>query len=245
MSHKIKYGLILIIFLLESSCAHLFSSGSLEARSQPNWVGQNSRRKENGRIYFIEKMDLHQMKSASEVAKYIYQVQAYALENIAVECSFIPKSSFVDDQFMKMDKAEASLYVQVYVDESDCLKAQRMTELDQIKLFANSGYSEQVFKYRNYSFMQSSILKNISEIKDRKDYFKRRFELAWLKQNLLLHYNNQIPLLNSKIIENYKIQILKLDQEIALFENRNFRDPTIVWRDAMATLYNYQEWTHN
>jgi hypothetical protein len=147
-----KFSVALTVFFVVG-CA------SEPKNEKPAWLQQPTRIVDNGYIVYVG--------SAEELSpdKAMIKAEGVALEDLANECSFIPKGARIEDRFQEKDKSMTKAYVKVGLEFTECEKAKRAVDPAAIKEIANVAFAEQLKKYQDLSengeIADSSEYKNV------------------------------------------------------------------------------------
>ena len=133
---SVKY--ILFSLLLLCSC-------SSEPVKPPAvaWTLQPSRTVDNGYIVYVGKA------SANTAERAQFRAEGIALEDLANECSFIPKGSRIEDRYLEKDKNIYTAYVKVGLEFQNCDFSKKAIQPDEIKNLASLPFTLQLKKYQD------------------------------------------------------------------------------------------------
>lgn len=87
--------------------------------------------------------------SASSLEQAQFKAEGQALEDLANECSLVPKGTRIEDRYTEHDKYEYSAYVKLAVEFQDCDHAAKALEPAQIREVANVSFTEQLKRYQD------------------------------------------------------------------------------------------------
>jgi hypothetical protein len=147
----IKASLSLIAF------AALFVSCASESKPDlPTWTQSPTRTVDNGYIVYIGSG----MSRDNDKAQ--FKAEGVALEDLANECSFLPKGVRLEDRYLEKGKNENTAYVKVAVEFQSCVEAQKTIEPSEIKKLANVSFTEQLRRYQD--------LEETGEMPDKSEY---------------------------------------------------------------------------
>lgn len=108
----------------------------------PEWTKGPARSVDNGYIVYVE---------ASEDAnpdKAKFKAEAAALEDLANECSFIPKEARVEDRYSFKKDHTNQAFAKVGIEFQVCDKARKTIEPEEIRKIANVPMTEEVKRYQ-------------------------------------------------------------------------------------------------
>ena len=179
----------IIGFLSVLSLAGLSSCGTasyLSALTHPSkdWVQQPVRS--------IDGKDLVFVNSASDPvqARAEFIAVAKALEDLANECSYIPKGSHLEDRADTKRPEGFSVAVKLVIEDQLCEQAKKELLPENIKRTSNRGYTEQLQKYqleRNLALSEEPASRRENNvIHDDNDFFEMRQHIALLKTEMIL-----------------------------------------------------------
>jgi hypothetical protein len=147
--------LLLLSLFLSSIFSALISSCATSPTSPPGpeWIHQPTRSVDNGYIVYIG----HGEGPNPEIAT--FRAEGGALEDLANECSMIPKGTRTEDHFVEKTQSGSSAYVKVALEFQQCHEAQNSVDPEAIKKIANTSYTSQLKRYQDYEetgFMSAS-----------------------------------------------------------------------------------------
>ncbi|MGZ3786781.1 MAG: hypothetical protein ACXVCP_17555 [Bdellovibrio sp.] len=129
--------LVAIMGLILASCA------SEPKHEGPDWIRQTTRTVDNGYIVYIGTGESQDTEKAQ------FRAEGMALEDLANECSFIPKGTRLEDRYVEKSKNQNMAYVKVAVEFQECTEAQKALEPSEIKKLANTSFTEQLRRYQD------------------------------------------------------------------------------------------------
>ena len=109
----------------------------------PEWLHRQTRTIDNGYIIYIG----HSEASSQQRAQ--LQAEGVALEDLANECSVIPKGARVEDRYDEKTKSGHVVYVKLGVEFQECDQASKAIDPQQIKVVANIAFTEQLKRYQD------------------------------------------------------------------------------------------------
>ncbi len=142
-----KY-LLALTFLFYCGCS------SAPEREKPTWVDGPTRIVDNGYVVYIgtgEEISDNQAQLAAE---------GLAIQDLANECSFIPKGTRVEDRYSEKQKNTYKAYAKIAIEVSVCDEAAKLTDPNDIKNMANQPFTEELKKY------EDSLQDNRDEVVD-------------------------------------------------------------------------------
>lgn len=123
------------------------SSGPQSASgSQPAWVHQPTRTVEGGYIIYVGTGD-DVMADRAQL-----KAESQAVEDLANECSFVPKGSRTEDRFLEPQGRGYRAYAKVAIEFADCEQAKRTNDPQEIKKLANERLTKQLADYQNLAY---------------------------------------------------------------------------------------------
>ena len=121
----------------------LVSCGSVEKKPEPAWVHQSTRNVDNGYIEYVGRSESVTLERTQ------FQAEGLALEDLANECSLVPKGTRIEDRFTDKTPNGYLAYVKVAVEMQECDRASKSTDPLEIKKIANLPFTEQLKKYQD------------------------------------------------------------------------------------------------
>ena len=77
------------------------------------------------------------------------KAEGQALEDLANECSFIPKNTRIEDRFSSYEDRETTAFIKVGLPFEDCENAKRALDPAEIKKQGSPGFTAQLKKYQD------------------------------------------------------------------------------------------------
>ena len=77
--------------------------------------------------------------------------EGLALEDLANECSFIPRGTRIEDRYNENSPHNAKAYVKVAIDFQECDSAMRTQDASEIKKLGNIAFTQQLKRYQDLS----------------------------------------------------------------------------------------------
>ncbi len=226
----------LIGFIGFTSCA----SNSILSLQNRTWTEQVGRNFEKQNIVMVSLA-----KAASQnTAK--FNAEAQGLEDLANECSFIPKGTHLADQVVLSEQGQVTVFVKFIVAKTICENAKISIKFQEIWPLVNYGYTEQILKY--HAENEKSIVakgsalgplqkvelilnsENASIVRDDNDFFMTRQQISFLKQATLLAGRGLFP---EKAFDIEKMQSVLVQKIAAAGEyekiNPALKSSSITW----------------
>ncbi len=128
----------LVLSLLFVAC-----SSSPDKPDVPLWIHGPARAVDNGYIVYVAKADARTSDRAQ------FKAEGLALEDLANECSLIPKGARIEDRYVdNVDKNNVNAYVKIGLEFQVCETAKKTVQPEEIKNLASLPFSEQLRKYQ-------------------------------------------------------------------------------------------------
>jgi hypothetical protein len=112
---------------------------------KPAWISEPTRIVDNGYIVYVGTAEDMNPEKAQ------FRAEGIALEDLANECSFIPKGTRIEDRYRESEKSFTKAYVKIGLEFTACEKAKQSSDPTAIKEIANVAFTEQVRKYQDFS----------------------------------------------------------------------------------------------
>lgn len=163
--------------------------GCATAPRVPEWTSAPARDVDNGYIVYTGtaiESDPNQAQLAAE---------GTAIQDLANECSFVPKGARVENQFRLKTKDGYEAYAQVAVDFPTCVSAQQAVQPDDIKKLASAPFMDELKRYQDFVGSPTEIASAGDSpenpaappaVTDDADYFLARQYVAYQKQVVIL-----------------------------------------------------------
>jgi hypothetical protein len=143
-------------FILMISICCLFACSSEPTVHDPEWIKSPSRLVDNGYIVYVGTAE--DMKPERAQLK----AEGQALEDLANECSLIPRGTRVEDRYTKKLQYASTAYVKVALEFQDCEKGKNAQDPESIRRVANTSFTEELKRYQD--FMETGDLAPQSEL---------------------------------------------------------------------------------
>ncbi|MBC7371926.1 MAG: hypothetical protein H7326_10195 [Bdellovibrionaceae bacterium] len=111
--------------------------------NRPSWLTEPTRTVDNGYIVYVGTAEDLNPDTAQ------FKAEGLALEDLANECSFVPKGARIEDRFRETEKSMTKSYVKLGLEFTACEKAKNATTPEQIKEFANNSFTEQIRRFQD------------------------------------------------------------------------------------------------
>lgn len=132
-------GFLIVVFLLNCS--------SSSKSDIPDWAKEPSRVVDNGFIVYLGS------STASSAERAQIKAEGVALEDLANECSLIPKGTRVEDRYVTSERDSRSYdftaYVKIAIELQDCDQARHTNDPAEIKKIANLPFTKQLKRYQD------------------------------------------------------------------------------------------------
>ncbi len=197
------------------------------------WMDEAGRHFENRNLVMVSAE-----KSPSEaVAK--FKAEAKGLEDLANECSFVPRGTHIEEEITQKTKDQFIVFAKLVIDHSICEEAKKSLKFSEIESLANLGYTEQILKNQsqnpepNNSKISSMSPKQKVErilssdesnvVGDDGDFFMERQQIAFLKEAILLSSRGLYP---KKLVISDKMTAV-LAQKIQAVQSYEAANPAL------------------
>jgi hypothetical protein len=131
-----------VSFIFGTSCL-MSCSTSPKAPTQPEWTHQAARTVDGGYIVYVETAE----DGNPDKAK--FKAEAAALEDLANECTFIPKETRIEDRFQTKTEHMNQSFVKVGLELQVCVQASKAVDPEEIRKLANVPMTEEVKRYQD------------------------------------------------------------------------------------------------
>jgi len=125
---------VLLLVVLLGGCA--------TTPSIPDWTGDPARLVDNGYIVYTgsgQESDPNEAQLAAE---------GTAVQDLASECSFVPKGARVENHFRLKTKNGFEAYAQVAIDFQTCISAQQAVKPEDIQKLASVPFADELKRYQ-------------------------------------------------------------------------------------------------
>ncbi len=195
MQKKNFSRLFSVFFLIGSSSCSTGSFWSGLTHSNKEWVLQPARSIEQQNLIFVSSAE------AASKATAEFTAVSKALEDLANECSYVPKGTHLEDLVESQQADKVVVAVKLVVPLKICDQAKKDLLPEDLQRNANRGYAEQIQKYRLEKFTGFSqnhgklsvesdqspeTVKESQIIHDDNEFFEMRQKTALLKESIIL-----------------------------------------------------------
>jgi hypothetical protein len=125
------------------SLAFFSSCSSTPLTDAPPWVKGPARVVENGYIIYVGSGE----DAGNERAQFL--AESMALQDLANECSFVPKGARVEDRYAEKQKYTYMSFAKVAIEFQECDEAKKASDPNQIQQLANVGFTQEIKKYQD------------------------------------------------------------------------------------------------
>jgi len=133
----------LVNFMTLIAFAALAACSSEPKIQKPSWLSQPTRVVDNGYIVYISSAEDAHAEQAQ------FKAEGQALEDLANECSFVPKGARIEDRYNEKEKYYTKSYVKIGLEFTECEKAKHSNDPVAIKELASSGFTAQIRRYQD------------------------------------------------------------------------------------------------
>jgi hypothetical protein len=121
----------------------IIACASEPKNNNPDWIKNPTRVVDNGYIVYVG--------SAQEMKPDLafFKAEGMALEDLANECSVIPKGTRIEDRFSLKNQYTTTAYVKLAVDFPACEQAKNAGDPDSIRRIANVSFTQQLKRYQD------------------------------------------------------------------------------------------------
>jgi hypothetical protein len=163
--------------------------------SSKDWVLQPARTVDQQNLVFVIS------SSGLSKASAEFTAVSKALEDLANECSYIPRGTRLEDRVESKQVDQFVVAVQLVISVKNCDQAKKDFLPEDIQLNANRGYTDQIQKYqlekvpnfaaqiprvRVESDAKQALMTDSNLIHDDGEFFEMRQKIALLKQSFIL-----------------------------------------------------------
>ncbi len=113
------------------------------ANLAPDWTRQTARSVDNGYIVYVGKVEASRADDAQ------FKSEGLALEDLANECSMIPKGTRIEDRYLETTKTGYAADTKVALEFQQCDEASKAVDPALIRKLANVNFTEQLKKYQD------------------------------------------------------------------------------------------------
>jgi hypothetical protein len=113
------------------------------APKAPDWTTRPTREVDGGYIVYIGTGE------ASNPDRAQFKAEGQALEDLANECSLIPKGARVEDRYVQKEDHESKAFVKLALEFQECEEAKRTNDPENIQKLASVPFTEQLKRYQD------------------------------------------------------------------------------------------------
>lgn len=130
----------------------LTACSSEPKRTQPEWLHQPTRVVDGGYIVYVGSA------AGPNADRAQFKAEGVALEDLANECSLLPKGTRIEDRYTEPVGREFVAYVKLAVEFQDCEAGRTALQPETIRAVANVSFTAQLKRYQDY--METGELSN-------------------------------------------------------------------------------------
>jgi hypothetical protein len=123
----------------------LWLTACASAPKAPEWTHAGTRVVDNGFIVYAGQAEGNQPERAQ------FKAEGQALEDLANECSLIPKGTRVEDRYLEHQEHIVIAYVKVAVEFQECDEGRHANSPEQIQKVASLPFTQQLKRYQDLS----------------------------------------------------------------------------------------------
>ena len=138
---KLKLLFITAVIVASGGCSS--SPPENDASNVPAWAKQASRTVDAGYIVYVGVGEDHAPERAS------FKAEAAAVEDLANECSFVPKGARTEDRYDQKIGTLHRAFAKVAINFQDCEEAKSSTTPEAIRKLASVQYTEELKRYQD------------------------------------------------------------------------------------------------
>jgi hypothetical protein len=127
----------IFLFVLLAGCS------STPKVTGPDWIRQPTRIVDGGYIVYIGSA------TASNDSRAQFNAEGQALEDLANECSMIPKGARIEDRYAEKDKRDSKAWVKLALEFQECEEGKHAVDPNEIQRVANVPFTQQLKKYQD------------------------------------------------------------------------------------------------
>ncbi len=120
------------------------SSKETKPNGPPSWTQQPTRTIDNGYIIYVGRGESGTTENAE------FKASGVALEDLANECSMVPKGTRVEDRFAETTTTGIIAYTKIGVEFQTCDQASKAVDPDLIRKLASEPFTQEVRRYQEF-----------------------------------------------------------------------------------------------
>lgn len=118
-------------------------SACSSAPKLPDWTQHPTREVDGGYIVYIG------IGEASNADRAQFKAEGQALEDLANECSMIPKGARIEDRFVQKNEHDSKAFVKLGLEFQECEQAKRTNDPNEIQKVASAPFTQQLKRYQD------------------------------------------------------------------------------------------------
>lgn len=233
---------LILVLLFSSSCS---STSRNDGTTPPQWIHQSARTVDGGYIVYVASGEDRKLEHA------VFKAESIALEDIANECSFIPKGTRIEDRYEEQEENQHWVYVKVGLSFEDCEAAKNSTDPESIKKLANASMTSELKRYQDSveggqdlamnsdaspsptpspSGTASGATSTVAYYQSPTQYYVARQQVAYMKEVIILAPPSAYPP-GSVQSTLWVSRVTPLNQQIQTYETQNpgIRNSPTTW----------------
>ncbi len=249
LSSILQSFIILCLFTFNfSSCGS--PSKSPTDSLEPEWIHHTARSVDGGYIVYIG------IGEDRTVERALFKAESAAIQDIANECSFVPKGTRIEDRFDTTRGVLHRFFVKIGLNFDDCEAAKAAVNPDEIRKLANIQFSEQLKRYQDLidnesgeelaqnkdggdqngtPYIQPIYSANNSAIYTPTELFVARQQVVYTKEVVILSPPNAFPPHSPQTAQF----VASLSPNVQSLRNYEHQNPQIRnWTTTWSTLKN-------
>ncbi len=149
---KMNFTLICFFQFILWSCAQ-----APVVSEVPSWIHQPARSVDSGYLVYVAKA------SSGSVDRAQFKAEGLALEDLANECSIIPKGTRIEDRYSEeIEKGIFYSYIKIGLEFQICESAKKSLQPKDIQELASQAFTEQLRKYQE--LIETGELPNVANL---------------------------------------------------------------------------------
>ncbi|MGZ3726121.1 MAG: hypothetical protein ACXWQQ_09975 [Pseudobdellovibrio sp.] len=131
--------------LIPVALLFLLGCSSSSTKPAPEWVASPTRLVDNGYIVYVGRGEGMALERAQ------FKAEGQALEDLANECSMIPKGTRIEDRYSDKTGNVTTAYAKIGVEFQECEEMKKSIRPEDIRKNANAAFVEQLKRYQDLS----------------------------------------------------------------------------------------------
>ncbi len=132
------------IFTTFIACVSFLTACSSDpVANERSWIHQPTRTVDNGYIIYVGTGE------SNDSTRAIFEAEGMAIQDLASECSFVPKGARIEDRYSEKNNYTFKGYAKIAIEFQDCDIAKKTVDPAKLRAMASLPFTDQLKKYQD------------------------------------------------------------------------------------------------